>query len=124
MARVRTVGIIPSHFHPRYRSAPGEIAARMFPDLATPNDLAIADWRRQAFNSDLVWADRVVRGDADVVDDEPRAQPRRRSSDAEIAYRLWGREQEREAREAAQEDVRQRWHDFYMESSIFQRKGR
>ena len=81
MARVRTVGIIPSHFHPRYRSAPGEIAARMFPDLATPNDLAIADWRRQAFNSDLVWADRVVRGDADVPEDELPVQPRRQTTD-------------------------------------------
>jgi hypothetical protein len=97
----------------------------MFPDLAQENDLAVADWRRQAFNNDLVWADRVVRGDADVVDDEPRAEPsRRQSTDAEKAYALWGREQEREACAAAREDAIQGWVDYHRASSIFERKRR
>jgi hypothetical protein len=93
----------------------------MFPDLAAPNDLAIADWRRQAFSNDLKWADRVVRGDADVVDDEPRTQPVRQSTDA--AFALWGRQMQQEANEAARQDIRQAWQDYYM-SSIFERKGR
>jgi hypothetical protein len=124
MARIRTDGVVAHYHHPRYKSAPGEIAARVYPDLAEPNDLAVADWRRQAFSNDLEWADRVVRGEADVREDQPLPQPRRQTSDAQKAYALWGREQEREADAAAREDIRQRWHDFYMESSIFQRKAR
>jgi hypothetical protein len=92
--------------------------------LAAPNDLAVADWRRGAFDGDLKWVDHVLRTGVDVPEDKPRAQPPRRSTDAAKAYALWGREQEREANETAKQDIRQRWHDFYMESSIFQRKGR
>ena len=124
MARIRTDGVVAHYHHPRYKSASGEIASRVYPDLAEPNDLAIADWRRQAFDSDLRWVDHVLRNNVAVPDDEPRTQPPRRSSDPEIAYRMWGREQEREANEVAREDIRQAWLDYYRASSIFQRKAR
>jgi hypothetical protein len=96
----------------------------MFPDLATPNDLAIADWRRQAFNSDLVWADRVVRGDADVPEDELPVQPRRQTTDEQKAFALWGRQMQQEPNEAAREDAIQGWLDYFRASSIFERKRR
>jgi hypothetical protein len=90
--------------------------------LGSGTEQAVARWRRQAFDNDLRYVDHVLRTGAGVPDAEPRAQPRRQTSDAEKAYALWGREQEREANEAAQQDIRQRWHDFYMESSIFERR--
>jgi hypothetical protein len=125
MARISDRGLVPWYAHPKYRAADErELANNIYGDLGSGTEQAVARWRRQAFDNDLRWVDHVLRNNVDVPDDEPRTEPPRRSSDAEIAYRLWGREQEREANEAAQQDIRQRWHDFYMESSIFQRKGR
>jgi hypothetical protein len=123
MARARDDGIVWYH-HPKYRSAPGEIANAMYPAHAPANAEAAARSRRAAFNNELRYIDRVVRGDADVPEDEPPAQPSRRSSDPEIAYRMWGREQEREASEVAREDFRQGWIDYHRASSIFERKRR
>ena len=123
MARARDDGIVWYH-HPKYRSeSQKEIAANIYPDLAR-KDHAVSQVRHQLYRRELEYVDHVLRNNVDVSEDEPRAEPPRRSSDAEIAYRMWGREQEREADAAAREDVRQRWHDFYMESSIFERKRR
>jgi hypothetical protein len=96
----------------------------MYPDLAESNDLAVADWRRQAFNNDERYVDHVLRTGADVPEDEPRTQPPRRSTDPEIAYRVWGRQMQQEADAAAREDIRQGWIDYYRASSIFRRKAR
>ena len=125
MARVRTDGILPWYAVPKYRAADErELANNIYGDLGSGTEQAVARWRRQAFDNDLRWVDHVLRNNVDLGEDEPRAQPRRQTSDAEKAYALWGREQEREANEAAQQDIRQRWHDFYLESSIFERKRR
>ena len=124
MARISDRGLVPHSHHPRYKSAPGEIASRIYPDLAAPDDLAVARWRRQAFNNDLRYVDHVLRNGVDVGDEQLPTQPRRQSTDAQKAYALWGRQMQQEANEAAQQDIRQRWHDFYMESSIFERKRR
>jgi hypothetical protein len=123
MARARDDGIVWYH-HPKYRSASvKEIAANIYPDLAR-KDHAASQVRHQLYRRELEYVDHVLRTNVDVPDDEPRTQPPRRSTDAEIAYRLWGREQEREANEAAQQDIRQRWIDCYRENSIFERKRR
>jgi hypothetical protein len=125
MARISTVGIVPWYAHPKYRAADErELASNVYPDLAAPHEQAIGYWRRQAFSDDLEWVDHVLRNNVDLGEDEPPVQPRRQTTDAQKAYALWGREQEREAEAAAKQDVRQRWHDFYMESSIFERKRR
>ena len=121
MARVRTVGIIPSHFHPRYRSAPGEIAARMFPDLAQENDLAVADWRRQAFNNDLRYVDHVLRNG--VVPEEPPAPPRPRTTQADLARAIYSDlVQEREW--DAYREKYARWQEDLMRPWGFVRKGK
>jgi hypothetical protein len=124
MARISTVGLVPWYAHPKYRAADErELANNIYGDLGSGDEQAVARWRRQAFNNDLRYIDHVLRTGADVVDDAPRAeQPRRQTSDEQKAFAIWGRQAEQEANEAAREDVRQRWHDFYMESSIFQRR--
>jgi len=111
MARVRTNGIVPHYHHPRYKSAPGEIASRVYPHLAEETDLAVARWRRQAFDNDLRYVDHVLRSGVDVGE-EPPVQPRRQLTDA--AYALWGREQEREANEVARQEVAQRLYEQQM----------
>jgi hypothetical protein len=126
MARISDRGLVPWYAHPKYRAADErELANNIYGDLGSGDEQAVAHWRRAAFDRDLRYIDHVLRTGADVPEDEPRAEPpRRQTTDAQKAYALWGREQEREANEAAQQDIRQRWHDFYMESSIFERKRR
>jgi hypothetical protein len=92
--------------------------------LGSRTEQAVARWRRQAFDNDLRYVDHVLRTGADVPDDEAPAQPRRQTTDAEKAYALWGREQEREANAAAQQDAIQGWLDYHRASSIFERKRR
>jgi hypothetical protein len=90
--------------------------------LAAPNDLAIADWRRGAFDRDLRFVDHVLCNNVDVGDDAPRAAPRRPSTDA--AYALWGREQQHEANEVARQEVAQRLYEQQMKHWGFRRKDR
>ena len=90
MARISDRGLVPHYHHPRYKSAPGEIAARMFPDLAQENDLAVADWRRQAFNNDLRYVDHVLRNG--VVPEEPPAPLRPRTTQADLARAIYSDE--------------------------------
>jgi hypothetical protein len=124
MARIDN-GILPWYVVPKYRAADErELANNIYGDLGSRTEQAIARWRRQAFDNDLRYLDHVLRNNVDVGDAEPRAQPRRQTSDAEKAYALWGREQEREANEAAQQDIRQRYIDCYRAHSIFERAAR
>jgi hypothetical protein len=123
MARVRTDGILPWYAVPKYRAADErELANNIYGDLGSGTEQAVARWRRQAFDNDLRWVDHVLRNNVDLGEDEPRAQPRRQTSDEQKAFALWGRQQELEANAAARESAIQGWLDYYRASSIFQRR--
>src|SRR6516165_6754018 len=98
MARISDRGLVPWYAHPKYRAADErELANNIYGDLGSGTEQAVARWRRAAFNDDLKYLDAVLRGDADVPDDEPRVQPRGQTSDEQKAFALWGRQQELEA---------------------------
>ena len=91
MAQVFDKGVVPFYARPKYKAAnERELAGNIFPDLAAPDAQANARARRQAFDRDVHYLNHVLRNG--VVPEEPPAQPRPRTTQADLARAIYSDE--------------------------------
>ena len=125
MAQVFDKGVVPFYARPKYKAAnERELAGNIYPDLAAPDAQANARARRQAFDRDVRYLNDALRNG---LPDEPPAQPRPRTTQEDLARRIYAdhvREQQREAEVADWDAAREAFYELHMRAIGFERARR